>query len=35
MPLTRAEAVDAVKDKADVVCKIKLPPNRFVKIPTW
>ena len=35
VPLTRAEAIEAIKDKADVVVKVKPPPNRFCKMPTW
>jgi hypothetical protein len=34
-PVTLAEAQKAVKNKADVVYKPKMPPNKFCKVPTW
>jgi hypothetical protein len=33
MPLTRTEAVEAVKDKADVIIQFKAPANSNVKVP--
>ena len=33
MPLTRTEAVEAVKDKANVVVQFKAPANCNVKVP--
>jgi hypothetical protein len=34
-PVTLAEAREAVRDKADIVYKPKMPPNKFCKVPTW
>ena len=32
-PLTRTEAIEAVKDKADVIIQFKAPANSNVKVP--
>jgi hypothetical protein len=34
-PVTLTEAQKAVRDKSEIVYKVKPPPNRFVKMPTW
>lgn len=34
-PVTLAEAIEAVKDKSEIVYKIKAPKDEYVKMPTW
>jgi len=34
-PVTKAEAQEAVKDKSEIVYKIKPPKNEYMKMPTW
>ena len=34
-PVTLAEAIEAIKNKSEIVYKVKPPKNEYMKMPTW